>query len=378
MPGSDDRNGPVEQARQGPGTPGGDVTRDGLRNVRPDRDAVTGVVAGRPRRGRRGHGGGGETQQVPDATFTSYYDKPILNAPVWEAPDIAGYLFLGGLAGAASLLGAGAQATGRPGLERSAKVGAAVAGFLSLVGLVHDLGKPQRFLNMLRVFKVTSPMSVGSWLLAGYVPLAGAAAATAVTGRLPRIGAAATAGAATLGPAVASYTAALITDTAVPAWHDGYPEMPFVFVGSGATAAGGLGLLAAPVAETGPARAMALAGVGLELATFERMERRLGLVGEPYSQGRSGAYVRVGKILSVTGAVGAVLGRGSRIASAVSGAALVAASVATRGGIFHAGLQSANDPKYTVVPQRQRLEEGRPATGTSTTTRPVTAATGER
>ena len=103
---------------------------------------------------------------------------------------------------------------------------------MSLAALVHDLGRPARFINMMRVFKVTSPMSVGTWLLSGYVPAAGVAAATALTGRLPRLGAAATAGAALLGPAVAAYTAALISDTAVPAWHDGYPEMPFVFTGS--------------------------------------------------------------------------------------------------------------------------------------------------
>src|SRR5207302_3463965 len=121
---------------------------------------------------------------------------------------------------------------GRPALARVAKAGAFGAGCLSVAGLIHDLGRPARFLNMMRMFKVTSPMSVGSWLLAGYIPAAGTAAASALTGRLPRIGAAATAGAALLGPAVAAYTAALIADTAVPAWHDGYREMPFVFAGS--------------------------------------------------------------------------------------------------------------------------------------------------
>jgi hypothetical protein len=312
---------------------------------------------------------------VPDAEFRSYYGHSILNPPVWQSRDIAGYLFLGGLAGASSVLGGGAHATGRAALARSAKVAAVGAGALSLAALVHDLGRPMRFLNMLRVLKVTSPMSVGSWLLAGYVPLAGVAAATAVTGRLPRIGAAATASASALGPAVASYTAALISDTAVPAWHDGHREMPYVFVGSAATAAGGLGLLAAPIREQGPARSLAVLGVGIELAAFELMERRTGMTGEPYSQGRGGAYVRAGKVLSVAGAVGAVLGRRNRLAGAVSGAALLAASAATRWGIFHAGLQSANDPKYTVVPQRQRLAERRSAAGTPATTSTNTVRT---
>ncbi|MBV8994109.1 MAG: polysulfide reductase NrfD [Pseudonocardiales bacterium] len=338
-----------------------DVTTNGLRGVRPDRDALTGVATGKRgrRRDRRRTGQRDGAPTVPAAEFTSYYGMPVINKPVWSSPDIPGYLFLGGLAGAASLLGAGAQATGRPALDRVSKAGAFGAGVLSLVGLVHDLGKPSRFLHMLRVFKVTSPMSVGSWLLAGYVPLAGVAAASSVFGRAPKIGMAATAGSALIGPAVASYTAALISDTAVPAWHDGYPEMPFVFVGSGAAAAGGLGLLAAPLAQSGPARAMAVFGVGTELASFERMERRIGMTAEPYSQGRGGAYVRAGKVLSVLGVVGALLGRRSRLVSALSGAALLASSAATRWGIFHAGMQSAKDPKYTIIPQRERSKDQR-------------------
>jgi hypothetical protein len=300
---------------------------------------------------------------VPRAEFTSYYGKPILNPPVWAAPDIPGYLFLGGLAGGSSLLAAGADLTGRPGLSLVAKAGAFTGGALSVVALVHDLGRPARFINMMRVFKVTSPMSVGSWLLGGYVPATGVAAATALTGRLPWAGAAATAGAAVLGPAVAAYTAALISDTAVPAWHDGYPEMPFVFTGSGAMAAGGLGLLGAPTGETGPARALALLGTAMELAAFERMTRRIGMTAEPYKTGTGGRYVTAGKALALLGAAGAALagtsavpaGRARRIAACVSGAALIGASVATRWGVFHAGLASARDPRYTVVPQRQRL-----------------------
>ena len=324
--------------------------------------------------GRWGRRRQGEKPVVPPAEFTSYYGKPVLNEPVWAASDIAGYLFLGGLAGGSSLLAGGADLTGRPELARVAKAGAAAAGAVSLGLLVHDLGRPARFLNMMRVFKVTSPMSVGSWLLAGYVPACAAAAACALTGRLPRAGAAATAGAALLGPLVASYTAALISDTAVPAWHDGFREMPFIFTGSGAMAAGGLGLLAVAAGEAAPARNLAVAGTAMELAAFTRMERRAGLAAEPYSQGASGRYVRAGKILAVAGAAGAVASgwpgtsgsRAGRVTGALSGAALMAASAATRWGIFHAGLASARDPKYTVVPQRQRLAE-RPAADVGST-----------
>jgi hypothetical protein len=331
-----------------------DVTRQGLRGVKPGREASPGRPA--RRRGRRG-----EQAMVPPAEFTSYYGKPVINSPVWHSPDIPGYFFLGGLAGASSLLGAGAQATGRPDLARAAKAGALGAISLSMAGLVHDLGRPTRFLNMLRVFKVTSPMSVGSWILAGYVPAAGVAAAAALTGRVPRLGAAATTAAALLGPALATYTAVLITDTAVPAWHEGYREMPFVFAGSAAAAAGGLGLLAAPAGQNAPARSLALLGAAAEAAAFERMTRRMGMVAEPYHAGRAGAYMRASQVLAVLGGAGALLGRRNRAVAALSGAALLGASAAIRWGGFHAGLASAADPKYTVVPQRDRRDSIGPA-----------------
>ena len=158
-----------------------EVTREGLRGVRPGRDATPGPgttpgTGGRaPPAGPGGTAGSaagrrGEQPMVPPAEFASYYGRPVLNAPVWSPPDIAGYLFLGGLAGGSSLLAAGAQLTGRPALARAAKAAAAGAACLSLAGLVHDLGRPARFLNMLRVFKVTSPMSVGSWILSALRP----------------------------------------------------------------------------------------------------------------------------------------------------------------------------------------------------------------
>lgn len=296
----------------------------------------------------------GEQAMVPDAEFQSYYGKPILNGPVWKSPDIPGYLFLGGLAGGSSLLAAGAQLTGRVTLERRTKLAAVTAAAASGAALVHDLGRPERFLNMLRTFKPTSPMSVGSWLLAAYGPATGVAAISNVTGRARGLGSAATATAAGLAPAVAAYTAALLSDTAVPAWHDGYRQLPFVFVGSGTVAAGGLGMVTAPLAESSPARRLALLGWLTEAAASERMERRMGMVAEPYNEGRPGRIMKAGRVLSAAGAAGAVLGRRSRLATALSGAAMVAASACTRFGVFGAGLASADDPKYTVVPQRER------------------------
>ena len=317
-----------------------------------DRNAVTG-----PRAGRRK----GEQPMVPDAEFTSYYGRPVLNRPVWKVPEVPGYLFLGGLAGGASLLAIGSELTGRRRLERVMKTAAAGSAGLSTVALAAELGRPERFLNMLRVFKVTSPMSVGSWMLSAFGGLAGASAACEWTGWMPRIGTAATAGAALVGPGLSSYTAALLTDTAVPSWHEGHREMPFVFAGSGAAAAGGLGMVAAPVAETAPARTFAVLGAATELAATRIMEKRMGLVAEPYSTGRSGAYMRASKVLTAAGAVGAVLAGRRRLPRAAAGAALLVASAATRWGVFNAGLASVDDPKYTIVPQRERLNRGEPA-----------------
>jgi DMSO reductase anchor subunit len=344
---------------------GSDVTKEGLEGVRPGREATVGVnlgpggtaqSAGRVRDGRSGRGAAGEQAMVPPAEFRSYYGMPVINKPVWESPDIPGYLFAGGLAGAGAVVAAAAQLSGRRSLARAMKVTDAAAIGLSLYFLVHDLGRRTRFINMLRTFKVTSPMSVGSWILAAYGPAAGAAALSEVTGILPPVGTAATLGAAALGPAVASYTAALISNTAVPAWHDGYREMPFVFVASAASAAAGVGMAAAPVEETGPMRRLGMVAGVLELALDKVMEKRMGMVGEAFKEHKPHRFQRMAEISTGAGvAVAALLGRRSRVARSVAGACLVAGSAFTRFGIFEAGMASAEDPKYTIVPQRQRL-----------------------
>jgi formate-dependent nitrite reductase membrane component NrfD len=327
-----------------------EVTREGLLHERPGREAMTGAAAGRKR--------SREELMVEPARFQSYYGMPVINKPVWESRDIAGYFFLGGLAGASSVLGAGAHLTGRRSLARGSKSVAAGAISLSLVALVHDLGRPARFVNMLRVFKPTSPMSVGSWLLAAYGPAAVIAAGAEVTGLLPAIGATATAGAAVLGPAVASYTAALISDTAVPAWHEGRAEMPFVFVASSAAAAGGAGLITSSSAENAPARRLAIVGGTAELVLSKLLERRLHPeVRKAYHEGKAEKYLRAAEALTGAGVLGAAAaGRRSRVVAALSGAALLAGSACERFGIFWAGHRSAMDPAATITPQRERLE----------------------
>ncbi|MFG2858727.1 NrfD/PsrC family molybdoenzyme membrane anchor subunit [Streptomyces mirabilis] len=294
----------------------------------------------------------GEQLMVPRAEFESYYGRPIIHAPSWAARDIAGYFFLGGLAGAGSVLAAGAQLTGRPCTATAMKVSSFAAVSLSAAALIHDLGRPGRFPNMLRVFKPTSPMSMGSWLLSVYGPAAGAAALSAVTGRLPRAGATATAGAALLGPVLASYTAVLAADTAVPGWHGAHRELPYLFTASAAAAASGMALIVAPPRESGPARCAAVLAAAAEGVVTEAAERRLGMVAETWREGRAGTLLRTARALTLAGAATAALAGGrSRPTAVVSGLALLAGSVCTRFGVFTAGIASAEDPKYTVVPQ---------------------------
>ena len=304
---------------------------------------------------------------VPDATFTSYYGRPVVKASPWEA-DIRAYLFLGGVAAGSSLLAAGADLTGRPVLRKAGRLAALGGLSLSMLALVHDLGRPERFVNMLRVIKPTSPMSVGTWILTAYAPgavLAGGAELLQLLpldlGRLGRlVHLAARPGgiaAAVFAPGVASYTAVLLSDTATPAWHDAHRELPFVFVSSAAAASGGLGMLTSPLNQAGPARRLAVLGAAVELVSEHRMEQSMGLSAEALHTGMPGQLIRASKALIATGGALALLfGGRSRTAAALSGLTLLAGSICTRFGIFEAGQASAKDPKYTVVPQRQRVD----------------------
>jgi hypothetical protein len=146
----------------------------------------------------------------------------------------------------------------------------------------------------------------------------------------------------------------LVADTAIPSWHEVYRELPFVFVGSAAAAAGGVGLLG-PLRESAPARVLGVAGMTVEALAGLRMETVHGIVSEPYSEGRGGQLLKIARALNVAGGWLAIAGKRSRLTSGAAGAMLVAGSVCTRFAVFEAGRQSARDPKYTVVPQRARL-----------------------
>jgi formate-dependent nitrite reductase membrane component NrfD len=286
----------------------------------------------------------------------SYYGKPVIKEPVWE-PAIPAYFFTGGTAGAAASLGLAARLSGNAALARTATYVDAVAIGVSPALLIIDLGRPERFLNMLRMFRVTSPMSVGTWIVTFSGLASGLATSLELLGRLPRAKLAAEAAAGALGPFLSTYTAALLADTSVPAWHEARRELPFVFAGSSAASAGAACALLAPPRTARPARRLAIAGAALELAAGSVMGRRLGFLAEPYKRGRVGALATAAKVLTAAGALTMGLQGRQRGGAVGAGALLLAGSLAERFAIFRAGLDSARDPRYTVVPQRQRLDQ---------------------
>jgi hypothetical protein len=174
------------------------------------------------------------------------------------------------------------------------------------------------------------------------------------------------AAAAVIGPALGTYTAVLLSNTAVPTWHEAHHELPIVFAGSAAAAGGGIGLVGASVRDNLPAARLAVAGAAVELAAGEYMERRLGLLGDVYRKGRAHTLMRASKACLAVGAAGAVLGRKRRWSAALSGLALLAGSALTRFGVFDAGIASANDPAHIVVPQRERIRQRQETTNTPT------------
>jgi hypothetical protein len=311
---------------------------------------------------------------VPDIEFTSYYGRPVVGAAPW-GDDVAAYLFLGGLAAGSGLLGAGGQLTNRPRLRRNSRLAALAAVGLGGAALVNDLGRPERFLNMLRTVKLTSPMSVGSWILTAFSAGAGVAAVAEVdrmTGeRLPlgplrtvlrAVEGPAGLEAAAMAPPLAAYTAVLLADTATPTWNAARNQLPFVFVSSASLASGGLAMITTGVDEAGPARRLAVLGVVGELAAMRLMQQRMDpIAAEPLHLGNAGRMLRWSEGFAVAGGLGALFGGRHRGVAVASGLCLLTASALTRFGLFEAGIHSAKDPRYTVEPQRRRLAARRAA-----------------
>ena len=194
------------------------------------------------------------------ASPSGYYAQPILKQPVWTW-EIPAYFFAGGLAGASAGLAYGAHLRGEEVLARRAYLTALVALGVSPPLLIDDLGRPERFINMLRMFKVSSPMSVGSWILSVSGSATAIAAADALTGRfLRRPARSARPIAALAGLPLSTYTGALLATTAVPVWHEARRTLPLVFASGAAVSAGGAVTAATPVGHAAMARRLAFAG----------------------------------------------------------------------------------------------------------------------
>jgi formate-dependent nitrite reductase membrane component NrfD len=296
----------------------------------------------------------------------SYYDRPVIKEPTWTW-EIPLYFFTGGVSGASSVLSLSAKLTGNERLARTSLYIGAVADLVSPPLLIADLGRPERFHHMLRVFKVTSPMNVGAWVLLVNGGASNTAAVLQLAGRLRPIRLAAELVAALFGPPLATYTGVLLSDTAVPAWHEARRELPLLFGASAAASAGALACAFLGSDDAGPARRLAVGGVVTEGVLMNEMVRRLGTAGEVYRQGPARRLSWAARALAGAGAaLLATRGRKSASAAAVGGALVCAGEICLRYTVMQAGKQSARDPVYTVGPQRERADRD----GTKATTRP--------
>jgi formate-dependent nitrite reductase membrane component NrfD len=305
-------------------------------------------------------------RETPTQSFAgddpTYYDRPLLKEPVWIWA-VPAYFYAGGTAGAAMVLGAVAQVAGGGelrGLVRSCRFIAAAGGALGSALLVYDLGRPERFLNMLRVFRPTSPMSVGSWVLAGAASAAGASALLAGReGVLGGAGDAAGAAAGILGLPLAGYTAVLLANTAVPVWKEARQSLPPLFIASSASALASLfGLL--PFAAQGGREEKIVHRFGMlgkvaDLAAMAAVERdadRVETVGRPLREGLSGALWKTARALTGASLALSLLPGRSRVKSAAQGALGTAGALALRFAVLHAGRASARDPRAVFHEQR--------------------------
>jgi hypothetical protein len=307
----------------------------------------------------------------PKASAESgYYGIPLLKqAPwTWEIPL---YFFVGGAAGAAAVVGAVADYTGADReLVQHARWIAAAGAVISPALLISDLGRPERFLTMLRVFKPQSPMSVGVWTLLGFST---AATAAAFAGFLrSRYGAsmpvrvlenAGQAASLAFGLPFSNYTGVLIGATAIPVWNRSVGDLPLHFAASGLGAAVGI------LELMGHRKNRALQALGLGAALFEtweglRIEGRSHSHLHPLKHGASGWVTRAGGVLSGPVPTGLRLAslftsrKRSECLRRWAAFASIAGSLATRFGWIAAGKTSAQDWQEPLRPADALTESG--------------------
>jgi Ni/Fe-hydrogenase subunit HybB-like protein len=155
-----------------------------------------------------------------------YAAAPVTKAPHWHRLVVWDMLFNNlttGLFLVAALGELAAPDVFTP-VARTAYPLALVLLLADLVCLVLDLGDPLRFHHMLRVFKPTSPMSLGTWCLTIYsLPLTVAAALSLVPGDTPAVEALRKAAVVlAILPALGSaiYKGVLLSTSSQPGWRD--------------------------------------------------------------------------------------------------------------------------------------------------------------
>lgn len=296
----------------------------------------------------------------PDRADPTYYDRPLLKPPVWEW-GIPLYYFVGGATGASLVIGAAAQLDNRRELEpliRRARivgiVGCAISGAL----LIQDLGRPSRFLHMLRVFRPTSAMNVGTWILS--TAASAAFGAAVLTGRRGLLGSAArisglVSGFAGLG--LSTYTGVLVSNTTIPVWQESRRVLPILFGSSAIASAGSLfDLFPANRLSRRITHTFGTLGRAAELTASIVLEREVTRVSPriaaPLKSGPSGTMWRTATILTAASLAGALLPGSSRRKRAITGILGLAGSLLTRYAIHHAGIASSRDPRAVFAQQR--------------------------
>lgn len=308
---------------------------------------------------------GRPTKAAEPATGDSYHGLPLLKETVWEWP-IPAYFYIGGLAGASAALSAAALLR-RDSLSRLARTGRIIAfggAGVSAALLIKDLGRPMRFLFMLRVFRPSSPMNVGTWILSAF----GACAFGAVA--LPgRLGDAAGAAAGFFGLPLTSYTAVLLANTAVPLWQGTRTALPVLFVASAASsAASALELCHLPAAETRVVRRFSIAAKLADVVSAMAVEREANTVERVGRPLRKSALWKAAKLCVLASLAVSAVPRKPRWLCIAGGALGTLGALATRFSLFEAGRVSARDPQAAFDQQRAgmgaaALQEPTPASG---------------
>jgi hypothetical protein len=295
---------------------------------------------------------------LPEASATNgYYGLPLLKQPVWTW-EVPIYFVVGGAAGVAAMIGVAAQLSRADrGLVRDARWIAAIGANLSAPLLIADLGRPERFLNMLRVFKPQSPMSVGAWILSAFG--AGAMGALILPGAFGD-GAAVVSGLAGLG--MATYTGVLLGATSIPVWSKHVAILPMHFGASSTGAA--VSLLELRGHDNPALNTIGIAAASFETLTGARIELTRDVESEPLRRGRSGTMARIGGVLSgpVPLLLRVVGGRSKKIRR-LAAVSTIAGSVITRLAWVAAGRASARDPRPALQLERSDAVRVRDAIG---------------